>query len=83
MDILPKRFILYYTGNPYLLYYYAKIYKLLKDVIMEIAKRGKPYKQGDQLGEILEDLLEEILRRIVYKRKAGYTRDGDSKKSKK
>jgi hypothetical protein len=49
---------------------------------MEIAKRGKPYKQGDQLGEALEDLLEEISRRIVRKRKVDYTKDGDSKKSK-
>jgi len=39
MDIPLKRLISYYTGNPYLLYYYAKIYKPLKDVIMEIAKR--------------------------------------------
>jgi len=41
---------------------------------MEIAKRGKLCKQGDQLEEALEDPLEEILRRIV--------RDRDSKKSK-
>ena len=60
MDIPLKRLILYYTGNPYLLYHYAKIYKLLKDVIMEIAKRGNLYKQGEQLGEVLKDLLEEI-----------------------
>ena len=60
MDIPLKRLILYYTGNPYFLYRYAKIYKLLKDVIMEIAKRGNLYKQGEQLGEVLKDLLEEI-----------------------
>jgi len=60
-----KKLLLYYIKNPRHLRHYAKIYKPLKDIIMEIAKRGKPYKQGDQLGEALEDPLEEILRRIV------------------
>jgi len=40
-------------------------------------------KQKDQLGEALEGPLKEILRRMVRKRKADYTRDGDSKKPKK
>ncbi len=47
MDIPLKRLTSYYAENPYLFYYYAKIYKLLKDIIIEIAKRSKPYKQGD------------------------------------
>ncbi|XTI95451.1 hypothetical protein V2W45_1254537, partial [Cenococcum geophilum] len=47
MDILLKRLTLYYTKNPRLFHYYTKIYKLLKDIIIEIAKRSKPYKQGD------------------------------------
>ena len=44
MDILLKRLALYYAKNPYLFYRYTKIYKLLKDVIIEIAKRSKLYK---------------------------------------
>jgi len=44
MDIPPNRLALYYAKNPYLFYYYAKIYKPLKDIIIEIAKRSKPYK---------------------------------------
>jgi len=82
VDILPKRLILYYAKNPYLFYYYAKIYKLLKNIIIEIAKRSKLYKQGDQLGKVLEDLLKEILRRRVYKRKIDPTIDRDPKRSK-
>ena len=82
MDIPLKRLALYYTKNPYLFRRYTKIYKLLKDIIIEIAKRSKPYKQGDQLGEVLEDLLEEILRRRVYKRKVDPTVDRDPKRSK-
>ena len=39
-----KKLLSYYTKNPYYLYYHAKIYKPLKDVIIEIAKKGKPYK---------------------------------------
>ena len=72
MDIPPKRLASYYTENPHLFYRHAKIYKLLKDIIIEIAK-SKPYKQGDQLGKVLEDLLEDILRRRVRKRKADPT----------
>ena len=44
MDILLKRLILYYAKNPYLFCRYTKIYKPLKDIIIEIAKRSKPYK---------------------------------------
>jgi len=58
------------------------MYKPLKDVIIEIAKRNKPYKQGDQLGKALENLLEEILRRKVRKRKVDSTIDKDPKRSK-
>ena len=47
MDILLKRLALYYAKNPYLFRCYTKIYKLLKDIIIEIAKKSKPYKQGD------------------------------------
>ena len=47
MAIPQKKLLLYYTKNPYYLRYYAKIYKPLKDVIIKIAKKGKPYKQGD------------------------------------
>jgi len=82
VDIPLNRLVLYYAKNPYLFCRYAKIYKLLKDIIIEIAKRSKPYKQGDQLGKALEDLLEEILRRRVYKRKVNSTIDRDPKRSK-
>ena len=82
MDILPKRLALYYTKNPHLFCRYTKIYKPLKDIIIEIAKRSKLYKQGDQLGKALEDLLEEILRRKVYKRKVDPTVDRAPKRSK-
>jgi hypothetical protein len=51
---------MYYTENPYFLRCYTKIYKLLKDVIIEIAKRA------------LEDRLEELLGRL-RKRKVNYT----------
>ena len=44
MDILLKRLVLYYAKNSHLFYYYNKIYKLLKDIIIEIAKRSKLYK---------------------------------------
>jgi hypothetical protein len=82
VDIPLKRLTSYYAENPYLFYRYTKIYKPLKDIIIEIAKRSKPYKQGDQLGKALEDLLEEILRRRVRKRKADPTVDRDPKRSK-
>jgi len=82
VDILPNRLVLYYAKNPYLFYRHAKIYKPLKDVIIEIAKRNKPYKQGDQLGKALEDLSEEILRRRVYKRKVDSIIDRDPKRFK-
>ena len=82
MDILLKRLALYYTKNPRLFCRYTKIYKPLKDVIIEIATRSKPYKQGDQLEKTLEDLLEEILRRRVRKRKVNPTINRDPKRSK-
>jgi len=82
MDIPLNRLALYYAENPHLFCCYAEIYKLLKDVIIEIAKRNKPYKQGDQLGKALEDLLEKILRRRVRKRKVNSTIDRDPKRSK-
>jgi len=82
VDILPNRLALYYAKNPHLFRCYAEIYKPLKDVIIEIAKRNKLYKQGDQLGKALEDLLEEILRRRVHKKKVDSTIDRDPKRSK-
>jgi hypothetical protein len=78
-----KKLLLYYTKNPHYLCRYAGIYKLLKDIIIKIAKRGKLYKQRDQLKEVLKNPSEEILRRIVYKRKVDYTKDRDFKKPKK
>jgi hypothetical protein len=77
-----KKLLLYYTKNPHHLYCYIRIYKLLKDIIIKIAKRGKPYKQRDQPEKALENPSEEILRRIVYKRKADYTKNRDFKKPK-
>jgi hypothetical protein len=74
MAIPQKKLLLYYTKNPYHLYCHARIYKLLKDIIIKIAKRGKLYKQKDQLEKALKNLLKEILKRIVYKRKADYTK---------
>jgi len=47
VDIPLKRLALYYAENPCLFCCYAEIYKLLKDVIIEIAKKSKLYKQGD------------------------------------
>jgi len=82
VDILLNRLVLYYAKNPRLFCHYAEIYKPLKDVIIEIAKRSKPYKQGDQLGKALEDLLEEILRRRVRKRKVDPTINRDPKRFK-
>ena len=82
MDILPNRLVLYYAKNPHLFRRYTEIYKPLKDVIIEIAKRNKPYKQGDQLGKALEDLLEEILRKRIRKRKVDSTIDRDPKRFK-
>jgi len=82
VDIPLNRLVLYYAKNPRLFRRYTKIYKPLKDVIIEIAKRGKPYKQGDQPGKALEDLLKEILRRRVRKRKVDPTIDRDPKRSK-
>ena len=61
---------MYYTKNPYFLHYYYKIYKPLKDVIIEIAKRA------------LEDLLEELLGGRSRKRKKNYTVNGAPKKYK-
>jgi len=81
-DIPLKRLVLYYAKNPHLFRRYAKIYKPLKDIIIEIAKRSKPYEQGDQLGKALEYLLKEILRRRVYKRKINSTINRDPKRSK-
>ncbi|XTI94936.1 hypothetical protein V2W45_1192412, partial [Cenococcum geophilum] len=75
-----KRLILYYTKNPRYLYYYTRIYKPLKDVIIEIAQRGKLYKQRDQLGEAPDNYLEDLLIRGTRKRKVDYTIDGASKK---
>jgi hypothetical protein len=77
-----KKLLLYYTKNPHHLHYYTGIYKLLKNVIIKIAKRGKLYKQRDQPKEALENPSEKILRRIVYKRKADYTKNRDFKKPK-
>jgi len=82
VDIPLNRLALYYAENPHLFCRYAEIYKPLEDVIIEIAKRSKPYKQGDQLGKALEDLLEEILRRRVCKRKVDLTINRDPKRSK-
>ena len=82
MDIPPKRLTLYYAKNPYLFHRHAKIYKLLEDIIIDIAKRSKLYKQGDQLRKALEDLLEEILKKRVYKKKVDPTIDRDPKRSK-
>ena len=82
MDIPLNRLALYYAENPRLFRRHTKIYKPLKDIIIEIAKRSKPYKQGDQLGKALEDLLKEILRRRVYKRKVDSTVDRDPKRFK-
>ena len=70
MDIPLNRLVLYYAKNPRLFCRHAKIYKLLKDVIIEIAKRA------------LEGLLKELLGRRIRKRKAVYTRDRGSKKPK-
>jgi len=44
VDIPPNRLVLYYAKNPRLFRRYTKIYKPLEDVIIEIAKRSKPYK---------------------------------------
>ena len=62
---------MYYIKNPYFFCYYTKIYKLLKDVILEIFKRA------------LEDLLKELSGRRIYKRKADCIRFRGSKKPKK
>ena len=70
MDIPQERLIIYYTKNPHFLYYYTEIYKLLQDIIIEIAKRA------------LEGLLKELLGRRICKRKAVYTGDRGSKKPK-
>ena len=70
MDIPQERFVIYYIKNPHFLYYYYKIYKPLKDVIIEIAKRA------------LENLLKGLLGGRLYKRKINYTVNGASKKYK-
>jgi len=44
VDIPLNRLALYCAENPCLFRCHAKIYKLLKDVIIEIAKRSKLYK---------------------------------------
>ena len=71
MDIPQKRLIIYYTENPYFLYYHTKIHKPLKNIIIEILKRA------------LEDLLKELLRKRICKRKVDCTGDRGSKKPKK
>ena len=76
-----KKLLLYYIENPRHLRRHAKIHKPLEDVIMEIAKRGKPYKQGDQPGEALEDPSEELSGGRSRKRK-NYTVNGAPKKHK-
>jgi len=70
MDIPQERLIMYYIKNPHFLYYHTKIYKPLQDIIIEIAKRA------------LKGLLKELSGKRIYKRKAVYTRDRDSKKPK-
>ncbi|XTI82640.1 hypothetical protein V2W45_1228984, partial [Cenococcum geophilum] len=65
-----ERLIIYYTKNPYFLYYYTKIYNPPKDIIIEIVKRA------------LKDLLKKLLRRRIRKKKAVYTGDRGFKKSK-
>ena len=82
MAIPQKKLLLYYIENPRHLRRHAKIYKPLEDVIMEIAKRGKLYKQGDQLGEALEDPSEELSGERSRKRKKNYTVNGAPKKHK-
>ena len=61
VDITQKRFVIYYTKNLHFLCYYYEIYKLLEDVIIEIAKRA------------LEDPLEGLLGGRLYKKKINYT----------
>jgi deoxycytidylate deaminase len=82
VDIPPNRLTLYYTKNPCLFCCHTEIYKPLKDVIIEIAKRSKLYKQRDQLKKVLEDLSEEILRRKVCKRKVDSTINKNPKRFK-
>ena len=82
MDIPPKRLALFYAENPHLFCHHAEIYKSLENVIIEIAKRSKLYKQGDQLGKALEDLSKEILKRRVCKRKVDPIINRDPKRPK-
>ncbi|XTI95827.1 hypothetical protein V2W45_1254669, partial [Cenococcum geophilum] len=69
-----KKLLLYYIKNPPYLCRYAKIYKPLKDIIIEIAKRSKL--------EVLEDLLEKLLGGRSHRRKKNYTINGAPKKHK-
>ena len=62
---------MYYTKNPYFLYHYTKIYKPLKDVVIEVAKRA------------LENSLKKPLGRRTYKKKVDCIKDKGSKKPKK
>jgi hypothetical protein len=62
--------MIYYTKNPYFLYYYYKIYKLLEDIIIEIAKRA------------LKNPLKELLGGRLYKKKENYTVNKAPKKYK-
>jgi hypothetical protein len=70
VDILQKRLVIYYTKNPYFLRYHYKIYKPLKDIIIEIIKRA------------LEDLLKELSGGKSCKKKENYTVNRASKKHK-
>jgi hypothetical protein len=51
--------------------------------MIEIAWRGKLYKQRDQPGEVPDDYLKNLLRRGTYKRKVDCTINRASKKLKK
>jgi len=71
--ILPKalhydNLILYYAGNPDLLKRYAKIFKLLEDIIKTIDKRNRQR----YVGKPLNGPPEELLGRRVRKKKANH-----------
>jgi hypothetical protein len=70
VDIPQERLVIYYTKNPHFLCYYYEIYKPLKDIIIEIAKR------------VLEDLLKGLLGGRLYKKKINYTVNKAPKKYK-
>lgn len=78
-----KRLVSYYTENPRHLHRHARIHKPLNDVMIEIARRGKPYEQRDQPGEAPDGHSEDLSRRGTRKRKVDCTVDGASKKPKK